>query len=76
MKVRGSLRRICGSCKLVKRGKKVFVVCTSSPKHKQRQGFSTLAGVDESTPLPSTTTCVPCHLCGGAMPADAEPELK
>ncbi len=29
---------------MVRRGKKVFVICSADPRHKQRQGFSTLAG--------------------------------
>lgn len=33
---------MCSSCRIVKRGKKVFVVCKENPKHKQRQGFATL----------------------------------
>ncbi|HEX7586438.1 MAG TPA: 50S ribosomal protein L36 [Patescibacteria group bacterium] len=37
MKVRASVKKICDKCKLVKRKRKLFVVC-SNPKHKQRQG--------------------------------------
>lgn len=42
MKVRGSLRKLCASCKIVRRGKKTYVICSETPRHKQRQGFSTL----------------------------------
>lgn len=42
MKVRSSLRKICGGCRVVRRGRKVFVVCELNKKHKQRQGYSTL----------------------------------
>jgi ribosomal protein L36 len=42
MKVRGSLRKLCASCKIVRRGKKTYVICAETPRHKQRQGFSTL----------------------------------
>ncbi|MCE5268121.1 MAG: 50S ribosomal protein L36 [Planctomycetaceae bacterium] len=37
MKVRASVKRICESCKIVRRRGVVFVVC-SNPRHKQRQG--------------------------------------
>jgi len=37
MKVRASVRRICESCKIVRRKGTVRVICTN-PKHKQRQG--------------------------------------
>ena len=43
MKVRTSLKKICEKCKIVKRGRKVYVRCDANPRHKQRQGFSTLA---------------------------------
>ncbi len=43
MKVRGSLRKICEQCKVVKRGRKNLVICSTNPRHKQRQGFSTLS---------------------------------
>ena len=44
MKVRTAVKRICPSCKLVRRGRKQFVICPTNARHKQRQGFSTLAG--------------------------------
>lgn len=37
MKVRASVRRICESCKIVRRKGTVRVICTN-PKHKQKQG--------------------------------------
>ncbi|NTW15791.1 MAG: 50S ribosomal protein L36 [Candidatus Moranbacteria bacterium] len=37
MKVRASVKKICASCKIVRRRGKVFIICTN-PKHKQRQG--------------------------------------
>ena len=57
MKVRGSLKRICLSCKMVRRGKRVFVVCAADPKHKQRQGFATLVA-------PPAAGADPCASCG------------
>jgi len=38
MKVRSSVKKICNNCKIVRREGRVFVICTSNPKHKQRQG--------------------------------------
>jgi large subunit ribosomal protein L36 len=38
MKVRGSVRRICENCKIVKRKGVVRVICAANPRHKQRQG--------------------------------------
>ncbi|MBU1119433.1 50S ribosomal protein L36 [Patescibacteria group bacterium] len=37
MKVRASVKRICDQCKIVKRQRCLFVIC-SNPRHKQRQG--------------------------------------
>ena len=38
MKVRSSVKRICENCKVVRRKGKIYVVCSSNPRHKQRQG--------------------------------------
>lgn len=46
MKVRATIRKICPSCKLVRRGRKQFVICPANARHKQRQGFGTWAGQD------------------------------
>ncbi len=37
MKVRSSVKQICGKCKIIRRQRVVRVICTN-PKHKQRQG--------------------------------------
>ncbi|MBI2451276.1 MAG: 50S ribosomal protein L36 [Parcubacteria group bacterium] len=37
MKVRSSIKKICAKCKIVRRQRRLYVVC-SNPKHKQRQG--------------------------------------
>nr|YP_009104944.1 ribosomal protein L36 [Watanabea reniformis]AIT93601.1 ribosomal protein L36 [Watanabea reniformis] len=37
MKVRPSVKKMCENCRLVRRQRKVVVIC-SNPKHKQRQG--------------------------------------
>jgi len=37
MKVRSSVKRICEKCKITRRKRVVYVICSNS-KHKQRQG--------------------------------------
>lgn len=37
MKVRASVKKMCGSCQFVKRKGRLAVICTN-PRHKQRQG--------------------------------------
>ncbi|VVB17031.1 unnamed protein product [Arabis nemorensis] len=43
MKVRSSVKKMCEFCKTVKRRGRVYVICSSNPKHKQRQGYSSFA---------------------------------
>jgi ribosomal protein L36 len=43
LKVRSAIKKMCESCQVIKRGKKLRVNCTRSPKHRQRQGMHTLA---------------------------------
>ena len=38
MKVRASVKKICRSCKIVRRRGVVRVICSAEPRHKQRQG--------------------------------------
>jgi large subunit ribosomal protein L36 len=38
MKVRASVKKICRNCKIIRRNGSVRVICSSDPKHKQRQG--------------------------------------
>jgi large subunit ribosomal protein L36 len=38
MKVRASVKRVCENCKVVRRKGRIYVVCKSNPRHKQRQG--------------------------------------
>jgi len=38
MKVRSSVKKICKSCKIIRRKSRVYVICKKNPKHKQRQG--------------------------------------
>lgn len=37
MKVRASVKKMCGKCKVIKRSGVVRVIC-ENPRHKQRQG--------------------------------------
>ena len=43
MKVRTAVRRLCAGCFVVRRRGKIFIVCKLDARHKQRQGFHTLA---------------------------------
>ncbi|MGH8729994.1 MAG: 50S ribosomal protein L36 [Burkholderiales bacterium] len=38
MKVQASVKKICRSCKIVRRNRVVRVICKKDPRHKQRQG--------------------------------------
>lgn len=38
MKVRSSVKSICRDCKVLRRNRRVWIVCKKNPKHKQRQG--------------------------------------
>nr|YP_009745164.1 ribosomal protein L36 [Halymenia maculata]QIG87174.1 ribosomal protein L36 [Halymenia maculata] len=37
MKVRSSVKKICEKCRIIRRHRRVMVICTNN-KHKQRQG--------------------------------------
>jgi len=38
MKVKASVKRVCGQCQIVRRKGKLRVICKADPKHKQVQG--------------------------------------
>ncbi|BAH83132.1 50S ribosomal protein L36 [Candidatus Ishikawella capsulata] len=38
MKVRTSIKKLCRNCKIIFRRGIVRVICSTDPKHKQRQG--------------------------------------
>ncbi|PIR97845.1 MAG: 50S ribosomal protein L36 [Candidatus Colwellbacteria bacterium CG10_big_fil_rev_8_21_14_0_10_42_22] len=38
MKVQASVKKICNSCQTIRRKGRVYVICKTNPKHKQRQG--------------------------------------
>ncbi|TNV70870.1 hypothetical protein FGO68_gene13470 [Halteria grandinella] len=42
MKVQSSVKLICKDCYFVRRGKTLYMRCQANPRHKRRQGFSTL----------------------------------
>ncbi|GAV82509.1 Ribosomal_L36 domain-containing protein [Cephalotus follicularis] len=50
MKVRSSVKKMCEFCKTVKRRGRVYVICSSNPKHKQRQGFASFAASHAAPP--------------------------
>lgn len=66
MKVRSSVKRLCKDCKVVKRGKKVMVICKTNPKHKQRQGFHTLIKACFAQPVPAVPALIPVPSSGAA----------
>ena len=46
MKIKSAVKLMCQNCYMVRRKGRLFVRCTKSPRHKQRQGFATLAVAD------------------------------
>lgn len=38
MKVRASVKKMCEYCRVVRRKGRIYVVCSRTQKHKQRQG--------------------------------------
>ncbi|MFM7717888.1 MAG: 50S ribosomal protein L36 [Actinomycetota bacterium] len=38
MKVRPSVKKMCERCKVIRRHGEIRVICSSNPRHKQRQG--------------------------------------
>ncbi|HMB01315.1 MAG TPA: 50S ribosomal protein L36 [Spirochaetota bacterium] len=38
MKVRSSIKKLCKSCRIIKRNGVLRVICKSNPRHKQKQG--------------------------------------
>lgn len=56
MKIRSSLRKMCEQCKIITRGRKNYVICKGNPRHKQRQGYATLASSSTTVGIISTAT--------------------
>lgn len=61
MKVRSSVKKMCEFCRTVKRRGRVYVLCTANPKHKQRQGMSTVAQAGSSNTVYVLCSCN-CHV--------------
>ena len=38
MKVAASAKKMCDNCRIIRRQGRVWVICSSNPRHKQRQG--------------------------------------
>ena len=43
MKLKSAVKRLCEHCYMVRRKGRLYVRCKKHPRHKQRQGFATLA---------------------------------
>lgn len=77
MKVRSSIKAMCKHCYVVRRGKSRFVYCKMTPKHKQRQGYHTMAHQDGDY-------CIGCNvkfevdrlLSTSAEPVSSDPEAN
>uniref|UniRef100_A0A0E0P2Y9 Ribosomal protein n=1 Tax=Oryza rufipogon TaxID=4529 RepID=A0A0E0P2Y9_ORYRU len=83
MKVRASVKRLCAYCKVVKRRGIVFIQCKANAKHKQRQGFSTLAEAAAAAchhPAPplltNTSPAVAAAVAEASKVAKQEPAMK
>jgi len=62
MKVRASLQRICSACDIVRRKGKLYIICPRNPKHKQRQGVSSMS----KAAAEASANCPSCHASGVA----------
>ncbi|KAJ1461607.1 ribosomal protein L36-domain-containing protein [Pelagophyceae sp. CCMP2097] len=46
MKVRAAIKKLCEGCYIAKRKNRLYVRCHKEKRHKQRQGFHTLASAE------------------------------
>eukprot|EP00270_Netrium_digitus_P006386 TRINITY_DN18845_c0_g1_i1.p1 TRINITY_DN18845_c0_g1~~TRINITY_DN18845_c0_g1_i1.p1 ORF type:complete len:128 (-),score=25.17 TRINITY_DN18845_c0_g1_i1:632-1015(-) len=70
MKVRASVKRLCEFCRVVRRRGRVYIICSVSKKHKQRQGYTTDAAasaLSHSAPFFLRTLSADCS--SGQTPA-------
>ena len=72
MKVRSAIKALCPHCYVVRRGKTRYVYCKKSPKHKQRQGFHTLA-LNE---FGQTQYCLPVNATPFSLGSLAVPSIS
>lgn len=56
MKIRSAMKKLCEHCYIVVRGKKIMMKCKVDPRHKQRQGFSS---IQSTTHTEGCTCCAP-----------------
>ena len=71
MKVRASLQKICSACTIVRRKSKLYVICARNPKHKQRQGVSTLTEAHAH----AAAQCPSCHSAASVVPMQTTEEF-
>lgn len=74
-----ALTKRCRSCKVVKRGKRLLVICKENPRHKQRQGFKKMSTTVSlvGAPVPHPAAAAPAAapsalgrpLCAVRVPA-------
>jgi ribosomal protein L36 len=57
MKVRSAIKKLCPHCYIVQRGKRRYVYCKETPKHKQRQGFHTIVNQEQAWQFPTMDYC-------------------
>lgn len=69
MRVRSAVRRVCECCRIVRRKGRLYVYCSKNPRHKQRQGFATMA----HAALADTQQCSGSGCGCGCAPAGAHP---
>ena len=69
MRVRSAVRRVCECCRIVRRKGRLYVYCSKNPRHKQRQGFATMA----HAALADTQQCSGSGCGCGCEPAGAHP---
>ena len=51
---------MCKHCYRVRRGKRHYIYCKQTPKHKQRQGFHTMTMLEMSVNADSMNDEIPC----------------
>ena len=62
MRVKSSLKPICKDCYFVRRKGTLYMRCKTWPRHKRRQGFSSMVTQPGMTALPETAQLYPNSL--------------
>ena len=81
MKVRAAVKKVCKSCRTVRRRGVLYVTCKANPKHKQRQGLHSSAAQSlfaadaalSSTGAPGSAVQRLCGLWPGVRPEGHNP---